>query len=85
MNKIEELNSYSEGREVRKVLARPENESIVTLLIDPTAESKQYELTELLLESKELDVMSQESKKLSSNRTNTKNSFLKSKYPKYTP
>lgn len=66
---IKELNSYSDDKEVRKVLGKAENELIVALLIDPITERKRYQLSS---ENDRTPVTSREIETLSSNKSTKK-------------
>ena len=66
---IKELNSYSDDKEVRKVLGKAENELIVALLIDPITERKRYQLSS---ENDRTPVTSREIEILSSNKSTKK-------------
>ena len=79
---IKELNSYSDDKEVRKVLGKAENELIVALLIDPITERKQYQLSS---ENDKAPVTSREIETSSSNKSIKKPPVSELKYPKYTP
>lgn len=79
---IKELNSYSDDKEVRKVLEKAENELIVALLIDPITERKQYQLSS---ENDKAPVTSREIETSSSNKSIKKPPVSELKYPKYTP
>lgn len=79
---IKELNSYSDDKEVRKVLGKAENELIVALLIDPITERKRYQLSS---ENDRTPVTSREIETLSSNKSTKKLPVSELKYPKYTP
>ena len=79
---IKELNSYSDDKEVRKVLGKAENELIVALLIDPITERKRYQLSS---ENDRTPVTSREIETLSSNKSTKKPPVSELKYPKYTP
>ena len=76
------LHLYSKEKEVREILTKPENDSIIALLIDPIAERRQYELSS---ENDKTPVMRQEIETSLSNNSVTNLPVLESKYPKYTP
>lgn len=76
------LHLYSKEKEVREILTKPENNSIVALLIDPIAERRQYELSS---ENDKTPVMLQEIETSSSSKPTTKNPISELKHPKYTP
>ena len=82
---IKELNSFSTRNKVREVLAKPENNSIVTLLIDPLVEREQYEIQQLARESNNVSVITQEAEASPNPKSIIKSPVLELQYPKYTP
>ena len=76
------LHLYSKEKEVREILTKPENDSIIALLIDPIAERRQYELSS---ENDKTPVMLQEIEISSSSKPTTKSPISELKHPKYTP
>lgn len=82
---IEELHLFSSEERVREVLAKPENNSIVALLVEPLVEREQYEIQQLARESNNVSVITQEAEASLNPKSIIESPVLESQYPKYTP